>query len=84
MSARTWIVVALCALGGATAAAQQPAQPLQPRRAEQLADSPAHWDLREQLESIRTALVSLPIAAVLGAVLAFRPRGGARRRAKLE
>ena len=57
-----------------TAAAQQPAHPLQPAGGGQAADSPAHWNLREQLESIRTALVSLPIAAVLGAVLAFRPR----------
>jgi uncharacterized membrane protein YhiD involved in acid resistance len=69
-----WIVVALCALGGVTAAAQQPAQALQQAARGRVSDSPAHWDWHEQLESIRTALVSLPIAAVLGAVLAFRPR----------
>ena len=74
MIVRVWIVVALCALGNVTAAAQQPAHPLQPADGGQAADSPAHWNLHEQLESIRTAIVSLPIAAVLGAVLAFRPR----------
>ncbi len=30
--------------------------------------------LRDQLPSLTTALVSLPVAAILGAVLAFRPR----------
>jgi uncharacterized membrane protein YhiD involved in acid resistance len=72
--ARTWILVALLAAIPQTAAAQQQSHPLQPTGAAQTADSPAHWNLREQLESTRTALVSLPIAAVLGAVLAFRPQ----------
>jgi len=70
---RAWIVVALFALVPVTAAAQQQAPPLQSAGG-QAADSPAHWNLRAQLESTRTALVSLPIAAVLGAVLAFRPQ----------
>ncbi len=75
MIARAWIVMVLllCTLGPASVAAQQQAHPLQPA-APQTADSPAHWNLHEQLESTRTALVSLPIAAVLGAVLAFRPQ----------
>jgi hypothetical protein len=38
------------------------------------ADSPAHWDLYAQLASLGTAVVSLPLAAALGAMLAFRPR----------
>jgi hypothetical protein len=38
------------------------------------ANGPVHWDLRAQLESLRVALLSLPLAAALGAVLAFRPR----------
>ncbi len=70
---RTWLVVVMCALAACTAAALQ-VHPLQQAAGGRAADSPAHWDVREQLESIRTALVSLPIAAVLGAVLAFRPR----------
>jgi uncharacterized membrane protein YhiD involved in acid resistance len=70
---RAWIVVALLALVSAAAAAQQQTSPLQ-APAGQAADSPAHWNLRAQLESTRTALVSLPIAALLGAVLAFRPQ----------
>ena len=37
-------------------------------------NGPAHWNLRAQLESIRVALVSLPLAAALGTGLAFRPR----------
>jgi hypothetical protein len=37
-------------------------------------NGPAHWDLRAQLASLRLALVSLPLAAALGAALAFRPR----------
>jgi hypothetical protein len=38
------------------------------------ADSPAHWDLYAQLASLGTAAVSLPLAAGLGAMLAFRPK----------
>ena len=34
----------------------------------------SHWDLRTQLESLQAAVVSLPLAAALGAALAFRPR----------
>ena len=56
-----------------TVMAQQQAHPLQAPAGQQ-ADSPAHWNLHEQLESTRTALVSLPVAALLGAVLAFRPQ----------
>lgn len=33
-----------------------------------------HFDLRAQLESLQAAVVSLPLAAALGAALAFRPR----------
>jgi hypothetical protein len=33
-----------------------------------------HWDVRAQLDSLRHASISLPLAAALGAVLAFRPR----------
>lgn len=36
--------------------------------------SPGHWDLRAQLESLRLSAISLPMAAALGAALAFRPR----------
>jgi len=36
--------------------------------------SPGHWDMGEQLESLRLSVISLPLAAVLGAALAFRPR----------
>jgi hypothetical protein len=32
------------------------------------------WDWREQVHSLRAAIVSLPLAAVLGAALALRPR----------
>jgi uncharacterized membrane protein YhiD involved in acid resistance len=37
-------------------------------------DQLAHWDLQEQLTSLRGAAMSLPLAAVLGAALALRPR----------
>jgi uncharacterized membrane protein YhiD involved in acid resistance len=66
------MVVAFLALVPVTSAAQQSLPP-QPASTE-AGDRPSHWNLREQLESIRTALVSLPIAAVLGAALAFRPQ----------
>jgi hypothetical protein len=66
-------VIVLLALAGTGGATGQPLPPMQ-QQASAEAESPAHWDLRQQLDSIRTALVSLPIAAVLGAALAFRPR----------
>jgi uncharacterized membrane protein YhiD involved in acid resistance len=72
VNTRAWIVLVLLALP-VTVIAQQQAHPLLPPGGQQ-ADSPAHWNLHEQLESTRTALVSLPIAALLGAVLAFRPQ----------
>ena len=33
-----------------------------------------HWDLQAQIDSLKSALASLPLAAALGAALAFRPR----------
>jgi uncharacterized membrane protein YhiD involved in acid resistance len=67
------VVVLLAAAGTAAAAARQPVPPI-PQQSGAHTESPAHWDWRQQLDSIRTAVVSLPIAAVLGAALAFRPR----------
>jgi uncharacterized membrane protein YhiD involved in acid resistance len=67
------LVVILLALAGTGAAARQALPPLQ-QQSTTPSESPAHWDWRQQLDSIRTALVSLPVAAVLGAALAFRPR----------
>ena len=72
-------VARVCLLGlvlllGATvrpAAAQVPHIPTAPQPA---GEDPTHWDLEAQLDSIRAALVSLPLAAALGAALAFRPR----------
>jgi uncharacterized membrane protein YhiD involved in acid resistance len=57
-------------------ASQPPAPVAQPAGTPSLhtADSPAHWDLYAQLASLGTAMVSLPLAAALGAMLAFRPR----------
>jgi Domain of unknown function (DUF4956)/MgtC family len=67
------LVVILLAVAGTGAAARQPAPQLQ-QQSSAHTESLAHWDWRQQLDSIRTALVSLPVAAVLGAALAFRPR----------
>jgi hypothetical protein len=36
--------------------------------------APSHFDVAAQLESLRLGVVSLPLAAALGTVLAFRPR----------
>jgi hypothetical protein len=36
--------------------------------------APSHFDLAAQIESLRVAIVSLPLAAALGTALAFRPR----------
>jgi hypothetical protein len=70
---RTWVFVILCLAAPVAATAQTDKHPLQQGSAE-AAESPAHWDWRQQLDSTRTALVSLPLAAALGAALAFRPR----------
>jgi uncharacterized membrane protein YhiD involved in acid resistance len=67
------LVLAFLAVSGTGAAARQPAPQLQ-QQSSAHTESLAHWDWRQQLDSIRTALVSLPVAAVLGAALAFRPR----------
>jgi hypothetical protein len=47
--------------------------------------APSHFDLAAQLESLRIAVVSLPLAAALGTALAFRPRrrGTPRRSAQV-
>jgi len=67
------LVVILLAVAATASAARQPVPPIQqPSGAP--TESPAHWDWHQQIDSIRTALVSLPVAAVLGAALAFRPR----------
>jgi uncharacterized membrane protein YhiD involved in acid resistance len=66
------IVIILLGVAGTAVAARQPVPPLQQPGAR--TENPAHWDLKQQVDSIRTALVSLPVAAVLGAALAFRPR----------
>jgi uncharacterized membrane protein YhiD involved in acid resistance len=70
---RAWLLVVLCLAAPVPATAQSDKHSLQQGSAE-AAESPAHWDWRQQLESTRTALVSLPLAAALGAALAFRPR----------
>ncbi|HJQ83206.1 MAG TPA: MgtC/SapB family protein [Candidatus Binatia bacterium] len=57
----------LCLAGLATAADGLPIAP-------PVATEPPHFDVATQLGALTHALVSLPIAAVLGAVLAFRPR----------
>jgi uncharacterized membrane protein YhiD involved in acid resistance len=36
--------------------------------------TPGRWDLGEQLAALRLSAISLPLAAVLGTALAFRPR----------
>lgn len=56
------------------AAAQEAQAAPAPSRALGSADDPAHWDLEAQIASLGTAVTSLPLAAVLGAMLAFRPR----------
>ena len=73
MTLRACLLVVLCLAAPVTAAAQSDTHSLQQGSAA-AAESPAHWDWRQQLESTRTALVSLPLAAALGAALAFRPR----------
>jgi uncharacterized membrane protein YhiD involved in acid resistance len=67
------IVTILLGVAGTAVAARQPVPPLQQQPGGRT-ENPAHWDLKQQVDSIRTALVSLPVAAVLGAALAFRPR----------
>jgi hypothetical protein len=61
----------LLGIAVAPAVAQLPPPVQQPAGS---GNDPAHWDLEAQLGSIKTALVSLPLAAALGAALAFRPR----------
>jgi len=75
-----WIVVVsfvlLPAIAGAQQASPQPqaqSHPLAPQPGA-TAERPPHWDWQQQLESLKPALVSLPLAAALGAALAFRPR----------
>jgi uncharacterized membrane protein YhiD involved in acid resistance len=53
----------------ATVALATPSLPVDPSAA----SDAVHWDLRAQIASLRVALVSLPLAAALGAALAFRP-----------
>ena len=63
------LVAAVCA-GPAAAAPQMPPSDT----AAYEGATPGQWDLGEQLESLRLSVISLPLAAVLGAALAFRPR----------
>ena len=71
--ARLAILVAFCAATGtAVIAASQ--LPSTAAAAQQTATGTALWDLRAQLDSLREAIVSMPLAAILGAALAFRPR----------
>jgi hypothetical protein len=70
------LAVATLVLQGSGASAQQP-QDLRLGPAAGAAVSPAEHEtftLREQVESMRRVAVALPLAAALGAVLAFRPR----------
>jgi hypothetical protein len=70
---RVACVVLIVIVAGAPAAAWD----RQPLRSEAKAGSDAiepRWDWQEQLHSLHAALVSLPLAAVLGAALALRPR----------
>ena len=69
---RACVLAMLLLLGAAAPAAAQLPPPVQ--QATEGSSDPAHWDLEAQLGSIKTALVSLPLAAALGAALAFRPR----------
>ncbi|HEX2310119.1 MAG TPA: hypothetical protein VHH91_05325, partial [Vicinamibacterales bacterium] len=73
MTRQAALVLAFLVVSGTGAAARQPAPQLH-QQASTHTESLAHWDWRQQLDSIRTALVSLPVAAALGAALAFRPR----------
>jgi len=65
-------VVLVCAAWSHPAAAIAPQLPQSDASYE--GTSPGHWDMGEQLESLRLSVISLPLAAVLGAALAFRPR----------
>lgn len=63
--------LALCALlAAAPAALAAPALTADPAPAPEA----PHWDLEAQIDSLKGALASLPLAAALGAALAFRPR----------
>jgi hypothetical protein len=70
---RLCVTFLLCALLFACLSAAVWASPLPPLTTP-APNGPAHWDLRAQLESLRLALISLPLAATMGAILAFRPR----------
>ena len=65
-------IVLVCAAWSPPAAATAPQLPQADASYE--GTSPGHWDMGEQLESLRLSVISLPLAAVLGAALAFRPR----------
>lgn len=80
VAARVTLLVCLIAIVGAAAFAapdqpvlQPPASASGPPPASPSGD-PMAFDLGAQLVSIRHAVVSLPLAAALGAALAFRPR----------
>jgi len=76
--ARVALVTGLVAIVAAVAFAA-PDQPVLPPQLQALpapapSGDPMTFDLGAQLTSVRHAIVSLPLAAALGAALAFRPR----------
>jgi uncharacterized membrane protein YhiD involved in acid resistance len=79
IAARVMLLVGVIAVVGAAAFAA-PGQPVLPPSAAPMPTPPPSngdpmaFDLGAQLTSVRHAVVSLPLAAALGAALAFRPR----------
>ena len=67
--ARLATLLVLCAAAGTAVMAASPLT-----GGTSAAADVAHWDLSAQLDSLRNAVASMPLAAALGAALAFRPR----------